>query len=331
MMDKVIKFNLSGYDPFIDYIKAYAIICVLIGHTFPYLDYMGYGLWAGMQVPLFVLVQTLHCFKQDNPSFKFHKIFWRIIVPFLIVQSVVFLISFLLTEDTMLIGLIKSFIVSGGFGPGSYFPWIYLQLAIILPFAKKIMDKYSQMQNLFFFLIICELLEILSSLVHLPDFIHRLLAVRYFFLLYLGWTWAKDGIVINWKTNTLSFASLLSIIYFEYFSINDEPFFYCTDWSFHRWPCFFYVAIWGGRFINFIYLKLSPNSIIDSFVKKLAKCSYEIFLIQMVVVQISYPVLFIHDSHIFIFLRILLVFVTSIWGGFLFNKIYGALMIKYKM
>ena len=45
---QTITFNKSGYDPFIDYIKAFAIICVLIGHTFPFPEYWGYRLFAGM-------------------------------------------------------------------------------------------------------------------------------------------------------------------------------------------------------------------------------------------------------------------------------------------
>jgi len=63
---KTVSFNKTGYDPFIDFIKAYAILCVLIGHTLPFTDYWGYGLWAGMQVPLFVLVQVFHGFKKDT-------------------------------------------------------------------------------------------------------------------------------------------------------------------------------------------------------------------------------------------------------------------------
>lgn len=47
------------HDEFIDFIKAYAILCVLFGHTFGMaLDYVAYGVWAGMQVPLFILIQT---------------------------------------------------------------------------------------------------------------------------------------------------------------------------------------------------------------------------------------------------------------------------------
>lgn len=36
-----IQFNQTGYDPFLDFIKAFAIVSVLIGHTFPFIDKVG--------------------------------------------------------------------------------------------------------------------------------------------------------------------------------------------------------------------------------------------------------------------------------------------------
>ena len=61
-----ITFNKSGYEPFFDFIKAYAILCVLMGHTIPFLKETGYSLWYGMQVPLFVLIQSFHALKKES-------------------------------------------------------------------------------------------------------------------------------------------------------------------------------------------------------------------------------------------------------------------------
>ena len=83
-----ITFNKSGYEPFFDFIKAYSILCVLMGHTIPFLNETGYSLWYGMQVPLFVLVQVFHVFKKDCFSFNTKLISKRIIIPFLIIQII---------------------------------------------------------------------------------------------------------------------------------------------------------------------------------------------------------------------------------------------------
>lgn len=97
-MSKVIAFNKEGYDPFIDVIKAYAIICVLAGHTFSHLDQTGYGLWYGMQVPLFVLVQVFHAFKKEGQTFNFKKTMWRIFVPFIVLQTGLLLLLLLFSS-----------------------------------------------------------------------------------------------------------------------------------------------------------------------------------------------------------------------------------------
>ena len=89
-----ITFNKNGHDDFIDFIKAYAIICVLFGHTFIFLDQVGYALWAGMQVPLFVLVQSFHFFKKEKPSINLVKILKRVILPFFIVEVLSFFVAY---------------------------------------------------------------------------------------------------------------------------------------------------------------------------------------------------------------------------------------------
>ena len=87
-MNHTVIFNKTGYEPFFDFIKAYAILCVLMGHTIPILKETGYSLWYGMQVPLFVLVQVFHVLKKDSYSFSIKKILNRIVCPFLLIQLI---------------------------------------------------------------------------------------------------------------------------------------------------------------------------------------------------------------------------------------------------
>lgn len=87
-MQKVIIFNKVGYEPFLDFIKAYAILCVLIGHTFPMLNQMGYFIWCGMQVPLFILIQVFHVFKKNTQSVEIKKLWYRILLPYLLIQII---------------------------------------------------------------------------------------------------------------------------------------------------------------------------------------------------------------------------------------------------
>lgn len=339
-MEIVKVFNKTGYDPFIDFIKAYAIICVLIGHTLSFHDYWGYGLWAGMQVPLFVLVQSFHFFKKEKPSFSFKKIFWRVLVPYFLIQSLVLINILGHYDGDTLLSQLELYIFSGGYGPGSYYPWVYLQLALLLPIINGLVKKGSKMKLAIAFIIICESFEMISSIIDLPDYIHRLLAVRYLFLFYLAWLWVTEGIVINRRTIILSSISFLSIIYFEYFSVDDEILFYKTAWKYHRWPCYYFVAEGGAFLLYYVYKYLSKNVMIDRIIKLLAKCSYEIFLIQMLVLYL-YPnglvktiiidlgvVSNIIVDLLLLIVKITIVFTTSIIAGYYFNIFYNRL-VKY--
>lgn len=87
-MKQTVRLNTTGYDPFITFMKGYAILCVLLAHAIPNPDATGYVFWGGMQVPLFLLIQTFHSFKK-KPKLSFTKILKRVVLPFLLVQTCV--------------------------------------------------------------------------------------------------------------------------------------------------------------------------------------------------------------------------------------------------
>lgn len=327
-MQKIITFNKVGYDPFLDFIKAYAILAVLLGHTFPFLDETGYSLWYGMQVPLFILVQVFHVLKKENYKLNLNQLFKRVFVPFIAVQLVIF--TAFIIKDGFSKNLLVNYAIGGGKGPGSYYPWLYAQLAIILPFVKPIFDKESKFKLAIVSIVVCESLEIISSLIGLPDSIHRLLAVRYLFLIYLGWLWVKEGVVLNAKTLLLSLVSMGAIIYFEYFYTPCEPWFYDTAWKTHRWPCYFYVSTLLCAILYWIYDNTKQLEIVVKSTKLLAKCSYEIFLIQMVMVPFLPQMGFIQNGALRFGVRFTTIWAFSIIGGYYFNIIYGKLIKKIK-
>lgn len=316
-MQKIISFNKSGYDPFLDFIKAFAILSVLCGHTFPYLDETGYFLWYGMQVPLFILIQVFHVLKRRTSRINATRIFNRVFLPFLIVQAGSLFINIIHGDSTNV--LIHKYLIGGGVGPGSYYPWIYLQMAIILPLLNPIFCKLSKWQLAVVFIVICEGFEILSSLINLPDSLHRLLAFRYFFLIYLGWLWVKDGIVLNAKTIILSIISMGTIVFFEYYYVPIEPWFYDTVWRTHRWPCYFYVSTLLCGILYLLYDNTKKSNIIVKITKLLAKCSYEIFLLQMIAIPFLPQLGFIRNELFRFGTRTLIIWIFSIVGGYFFN------------
>ena len=91
---------------------------------------------------MFVLIQVFHAYKKGiKPKLNWEGLVKRIIIPFVAVQAVITGFIALTGGGILWINLLTS----GGFGPGSYYTWIYLQIAIILvliwPWLRKLSLK----------------------------------------------------------------------------------------------------------------------------------------------------------------------------------------------
>lgn len=323
-----IPFKTKGYDPFIDFLKAYSILCVLFGHTFPYLNEVGYMFWAGMQVPIFILVQVFNVFKKEHSEISLIKIFRRVLCPFLIIQSIIFVAMYFIHNDWGIKGVIYNGLYYGGYGPGAYYPWIYLQFALLLPILHPYIKRFSKITLFLGFVIVSVALEIICALSNFPDFLYRLLAIRYIFLIYLGWVWIYEGIVLSVRNILLGIIGMLCIYLFGYQQLDLTPYFYNTSWHSHRWICFFYVVYLLVPFLYYLWNCLNKNSKISSIISLLAKCSYEIFLIQMLIIAL-YPQSFISYNNVGSeLLYAVIVFSTSISLGILSNRLYARILNK---
>lgn len=281
----VISLNKQGYEPFIDFLKGWAIICVVVTHAItPTIhDASLFFLWGDWAVPLFLIIQVFHTYKKGQPS---HNLPWakmvkRIIVPFATITFIMYAIKCLLNDGTIAenINISKGTLLAGGIGPGSYFPWIYIQFFILLPILYKTL-AYNKF-NLWGYLAVSILLEVLCSLFDMPEYIYRLSFIRYIFLLYLGFTWVEKGIVINWKMIVLSIISIVAITFFNFSDADLEPLFFTSGWKTCHWVCYFYPATLLVYFIKKMHDVL-PQKFIN-FTNKCGRYSYEIFLWQMFV------------------------------------------------
>lgn len=199
-------------------------------------------------------------------------------------------------------------------------------MAIILPLVKPFFRKNSKLILTIICIVLCEGLEVFSSLINLLEPLYRILAIRYFFLIYLGWLWVKDGIVINLRTILLSVISMACIVYFEYFYQPTEPFFFDTSWRCHRWPCYFYVSTLLCGILYYLYDNTKQYDVVVKATKLLAKCSYEIFLLQMIAVPYMPHFEFIQSSIVEFAVRTIAIWIFSIVGGYYFHVAYGKIL-----
>lgn len=287
--DMKISFNRTGYDPSIDYIKGLCILFVVWTHCFvrEELSMILFPFWGDTAVPIFLIIQVFHCYKKEQVSHlpSISKLWKRILMPYLILLVVTFFLDyFIYYSDTN--GAFNLRLYWDKRGPGSYYIFIYLQFAFILPLIEPLFRKFSLKSLLVFFILASQAVEIISSITDFPDNIYRITFFRYIFLIYLGYVLAQKGLTINIQMMPIIIISMIFIYLFSYTNIDLRPIF-CTNldfWPLCHWICYFYIAYLMIWFLKTFYKKLSQIAITKRFVtiiQKMGKYSYEIYLFQI--------------------------------------------------
>ena len=283
---KIISFKEEGYDPQIDYIKGLCILFVVWTHCmnrgelgtilFPY--------WGDTAVPIFIIIQVFHYYKKGvsvrMPSIS--KLWKRILQPYIIMVSLMFIAQFFMYYD-ITDGTFSPTLYWEKRGPGSYYIFIYLEMAFVIPLFAPLFKRFSTKWLLFLFLIFSQLVEIVCSLTFCPDNIYRIIFFRYIFLIFIGYLLATKGLELNKLTITASIFSMLFLYLFAYSGCNMEPIF-CTHlslWPLCHWICYIYIAYFFLVFLQSLYFQFPSNSLLVLFLKKAGKYSYEIYLFQM--------------------------------------------------
>ncbi len=178
-------FSRMGIDLSLDFVKGFAIICVLLNHCLDseIRQQIYFGLWGLPAVPLFLLVQVFHAYKQgvDIGRPNFRKLWNRAIRPFVIVEVLNILFKALLNPLYTVGGVFATSIFWGGRGPGSYYPWVFFQFAILLPMLAPLFRKIHGVKLALLFLVMSIAGEMLCSIISMPGWLYRLLCFRYFF------------------------------------------------------------------------------------------------------------------------------------------------------
>ena len=286
-MDLAIKRN--GYDPFIDYLKGVSIIFVILTHLFsPELQEQSlFCLWGAMAVPLFMLIQVFHAYKKDSVVLKWKQMCKRIIVPFVMTQVIICMLLILL-NGKIEISIFQNF---GNYGPGAYYPYIYIQFAILLwlisPYVQKVKNTIVL---LVIFIVVSQLLELLSIYLEIDTDVYRLLFFRYTFLIFLGLLLVRGKLKLTIWTGVLSLVSILSILAFEGY-VGGGKFlssaFYMDGWRIFHWICYFYVAYFLLFAMKWSFTHLSESNVVYRYLIDCGKYSYELFLFQMLFLTVS--------------------------------------------
>ncbi len=149
------------------------------------------------------------------------------------------------------------------------------------------------------------------------------------FLIPLALIWVDKGVELKTKNVILSIGSIAAVIFFSFSKLNLEPLFYQTGWAIHRWICYFYIPILLTYALWLVFNQLKKSEKILHAIKEIAKCSYEIYLFQMLVF-VAFPLSrlsFIESVYLRLPLWMVLTVLISIYGGILINRILQRLYV----
>jgi hypothetical protein len=218
---------------------------------------------------------------------KIKKMFVRIFFPFILAQLLV-VILYVASGNFS----IKGFIAGGGIGPGSYYPWIYLQLWLIMPFMFILIKKNFTVGTILIVLVSI-IVNIIFSVFSVSDWLelpfinhkrevfvslYRLCVNRYLFIYPLIFLLVEKRI----KYCVLLFLAFISagfMFLVNYKNINLYPIIFNSGWQAYEFPSAFYTLL-VFIFLYKIY-EYIPN-IIKEIICKIGKKSWEIFIFQMI-------------------------------------------------
>ena len=280
--------------PQINFIKGIAIISVILLHAFGssrndsiYAQYH-----IAQAVPLFLLISCYLgylSFQHKGMSlknyFSYNKIiifFKRIFLPFIISQIVIVL-TLIIRDSYSSYTILNCIIWYGGFGPGSYYPYLYLQFWILLPFLFICLNKANKLTGggIVIVSVIGDILFVKVGF--LSNEIYRMSLLRYLFIGYLAFFLLEKKMFI--KTLNIMVVLLLAcvgmafVFAHKYLNVDLQPIFYSGGWRGYRFPMYFYTLV-----VFCVLYKLYDYipSFVQVIINKIGKYSWAIFCMQMI-------------------------------------------------
>lgn len=280
------EFTKIGHDFSLDFVKGICILLVVMNHSIDetICHNTWFWLWGYPAVPLFLLIQVFQSYKKGFKGIplRLGRIWERAVFPFLVVEIILCTYSIITMPTVSTRQLVVSALYWGGIGPGSYYPWIYFQFAILIPILCPLFRTFSEKTLLIFFLVLSVCTEMLCHYFQMSEWLYRLLFFRYLFLIYLGYQLVLRGIVLNFWTVSLSIISLIAVCCFEFRVFDFTPFFYNSEkWITFHWICYYYMVYLMLFALSKFFYWLPPKSVIENIFCKMGRHSYAIYVFQL--------------------------------------------------
>lgn len=278
----------------IDYLKAIAIVLVIVNHSLTDIKRLKLGgpFWISMAVPIFMIIsgftysmsserRSINTFGQYFNRDLMKTRLSRLIIPYLIIFILELLFIFIVTIKFPSINIdiklpISLLFLSGGIGPGSYYFPIVIQLLFLFPFMLFFFKK-SNIGSIVFFFLAQLSFDILLNLIPIPGRLYRLLIFRYLVFIIMGINlyYNKDKIKNNIALMVLPLSSIIYIWIVNYSAYTPKLF---VKWTGTSLPTVFLALAFVVLAMK--YLEIENKNKFTHLISLVGKASYHIFLVQ---------------------------------------------------
>ncbi len=273
----------------LDIIKAMCIIFVIITHftwgeserltfLFPF--------WIDMAVPFFMLVsgyayalsykrRKIDCLEKAYYCSELLERILNYIIPFTLFYLIELTILFATGEKKLAVRELLSccfVFLKGGYGPGSFYFPLLIQLIFLFPMIFLLIKKY-QFMGLIQCAVINLIYELTQRVYDMNSEYYRLIVLRYILLIACGCYLALYEVkVLDWKLLILFIVGCVFVFGVNYTSYNPQIIRYWTGTSFLS-------AFYVGPIACFVLSKTMVKK--GTFMAKIGEASYYIYLAQM--------------------------------------------------
>ena len=277
----------------IDFLKMTAIIAVILLHsmTIGMRNMIGGPYHILQAVPLFIMISGYNSmnsvtrqsldYKQQYRFDLLSKKFQRLLQPF----TLIFIVEMALLQlvGQLRISGVPLAYIKGGFGPGSYYVPLMIQLTLLVPILIEFVRRFPK--GTLFIVTVCSLgLEFFFWKIHLQNEIYRQLLIRYILPLTLGVYAALYREKIRYIWILLAGCSLVYISGVEYLYWTS---FAQVDWRSQNTLAFFYPF---ALFLLVIERMRFREGLFSRLTVLVGKSSYHIYLIQMLYFWTGLPI-----------------------------------------
>lgn len=265
----------------VDLIKAVSIIAIIITHytfsedtraifVFPYL--------INLAMPCLMIITGYNAGNRNGIfTYKNTLTYLVRLFPAWLIAMFVEIYLFRSWKSMSIYNIYQTLIVRQNYGQGSYFPWVYLKLTVLLPLIDLIIRKLRRL-GLAGLIVLNLLFEIFVSLMDMDPVTYRLASMRYLGFVAVGLYYGRFKCSVKKKNLVLGAVIGGFIVYFLNYH---EPLFLFKQWRSTSLPVILFAFV-------FVYIIIEDWHFKSRFIEIIARSTFHIFLVQMIYYRFYY-------------------------------------------